>query len=473
MAEEEPTTEETPKLKWNQHAIEDDIEYVGPLSYRHLKVIGWALLVIKLIIPPLTLATKLDAGIADALALPLGIADLVTPLSVFFLLVASFSQLLVREDYKKQMLTYGLAALAIIAVFNLLYHRYIVSAVDAFVGNRDETLALCDAVFSSLSATGFLAFNVFIDLFMCVCVMFFLNYTPTKYFTGQKLKWFRYCAALPAVFEVVCLFIKLQANVGNFHIPISFFPVLPTKPPMMFFVLCAMIVYQTVLERRFCKDGRTHEEYVAYLDTRRNRWEFAKFAAIACLVGGVLDAIIGYSALASDPNGGMDAVVTIFSGQDWNVFQGVINRYFNAGFGGSMELVLFAPIMLLFNYRKTYKNTIVELAIPVAAVTVLLILYLEGALFVMGEVARYVRDELPYVISEQVTPAITQMLEEAEKEYASAANNAEVKQFLKEMGVSEEDIAAVSGSSSASAPAASTSASAASSAPAASSASTG
>ena len=452
MEEKTPAAEEASKLKWNQHAIEDDIEYVGPLSYRHFKVIGWALLVVKLILPPITLATKLDAGIAEMLALPLGLAELVSPLSVFFLLVASFSQLLVRGDYKKQMISYGAASLVIIVAFNLLYHRYIVSSVDAFVGNRDETLAICDAVFASISSTGFLAFNVFIDLFLCTCVMFFLNYTPTKYFTGEKLKWFRYCAALPAIYELVCMFLKLQVNSGHFHASITFFPFLPTKPPMMFFVLCAMIVYQTVLERRFCHEGRTHEEYLAYVGTNRNCWQFAKFAAIACLVGGIIDAVVGYTALANDPKGGVEAVVAIWSGGSWEAFRDVINKYLTAGFGGSLDLVVFAPIMLLFNYRKTYKNTLVEMVIPVTAITVLFVLYLEGALFVMGEVGRFVKEDLPQITA-QVTPVVTKMLEDAEREYASAANNEDVKKLLKELGVEEE--APASGSSSSSAPAAS------------------
>ena len=45
--------ENASKLKWNQHAEDDDISYLGPLSYRHFKIIGWMLLVVKLIIPPL------------------------------------------------------------------------------------------------------------------------------------------------------------------------------------------------------------------------------------------------------------------------------------------------------------------------------------------------------------------------------------------------------------------------------------
>ena len=418
------------KVKWNQHAIDDDIDYLGPLSYRHFKIIGWLLFVMKMLMPPLSLIAKVDPGSAEALALPLGAMQLVTPLSVFFLLIASFSQLLIKKDYKRQMITNGGAALAIILVFNILFHRYIVSSVDAFVGNRDESLALCDAAFSSLEPAGFIAFNVFVDLFLCTCVIFFLKHEPTKFFVGNRLKWFRCCAVLPIVFELVCLWLKLQANSGGFHMPISFFPFLPTKPPMMFFAICAMIIYEVLLERRFRKEGRTHEEYEAYLNTNRNCWEFAKFAAIACLVAAVLDTLIAFTALANDPEGGMDVVLTLLEKGEISKFYGVVYKYFNAGFGGSMDLILFAPIMLLFNYSKTYENTLAELAIPVVAITLLVILYLEGGLFAISEVARYTRTNVMTFTEDEVLPAIIQTLDDAGREYDMEFNSEEFELLL-------------------------------------------
>lgn len=440
--------EEASKVKWNQHAIDDDISYLGPLSYRHFKIIGWLLLVLKLLLPPISLAAKIDPVAAEALATPIGVMELVTPLSVFFLLLASFSQMLIKHDYKNQMITNGVAALVIILVFELLYHRYIVSSVDAFVENRDQTLAMCDAAFSMLDPAGFIAFNVFIDLFLCTSVMFFLNYEPTKYFVGEKRKYFRYLAVLPVIFELVCLWLKVQANSGGFHLPISFFPFLPTKPPMMFFAICAMVVYQTVLRRRFCSGGRTQEEFEAYLNTNRNSWEFAKFAALACLAAGIIDIIIANIVIANDSNGGMQAIVAL-----WNDGQGawitrIVNKYLNAGFGGSMQLILFAPIMLLYNYGKTYENTLVELIIPAGAITLLLILYLEGGLFVMGEIARYAKTEVMTTAKEQVLPAIAQLAEQAGSDYLDESDREAFRQLMKEWGVSEEDLARIYPSSS-------------------------
>lgn len=36
------------------------------------------------------------------------------------------------------------------------------------------------------SSTGFISFNIFIDLTLCTLVMFFINYNPKKYFQGKK-----------------------------------------------------------------------------------------------------------------------------------------------------------------------------------------------------------------------------------------------------------------------------------------------
>ncbi len=421
----------TSRVKWNQHAIEDDIKYRGPLSYRHFKIIGWLLFVLKMLVPPLKLVVMTNSKAADALATPIAIMELVTPLSVFFLLIASMSQLLVKGDYKKQMLTNGGAAFAIILVFELFYHRYIVGYVDAFVANRLESLAMCNAVFSSLNPAGFATFNVFLDLFLCTCVMFFLNYEPTKVFVGKKRKWFRCLALLPVLYELVCLWFKLQANSGEFHMPISSFPFLTTKPPMMFFVFCAMVVYQMLREKRFCKDGRTHEEYEEYLGTNRSSWQFAKFAAVACLIAGFVDLIIVIVAMAGEFSVNIGYFSTLTSeAKDMWVYD-VFNKYANAGFGGSVDLLGLAPLMLLFNYTKTYKNTLAEMAIPVVAIVLLVIIYLEGSLVAMGAIAS--------VTKEEILPAIGEMLASIESHDGGGSGEEDIDALLKLLETDEKD----------------------------------
>lgn len=426
-------TETTSKPKWNQHAIDDDIAFRGPLNYRHFKIIGWMLFVMRLTIPLIKLGMKADPSLSDAMSVPLGIMEVFAPLSVFFLLIASFSQLLVKQDYKEQLLKNGVAALVIIVVFELLYHRYLVGTVDAFVGNRLESLAICNALFSAANATGFMAFNVFLDLFLCTCVMFFLNYEPQKVFGGDRLKWFRCLALLPVIYEFVCMWLKIQANSGDYHMSISLFPFLTAKPPMMFFVFCAMVVYQMTHEKRFCKDGRTHEEYVAYLDTNRNSFQFAKFAALLCFLAGAIDLVVVVAAVIAEANVASGAFASMTEGAQDTILEQLMGKYLNAGFGGSSDLLLFAPIMLLFNYTKTYKKTTLEIAIPVVSVVVLLVIYMEAGLVAMGMLAQ--------IFKEQVAPEISQMLVAMEEEDEEDEETlAELLAVLQSEGLSEETV---------------------------------
>jgi hypothetical protein len=426
------------KVAWNQHPLKDDIAYRGPLSYRHFKVIGWLLFVTSMLIPALKLAASMDSGLEQMLVVPLGIMESVAPLSVTFLLVADFSRLLVEKDYQKQMLINGGAALGLIVVTEALYHRYVVGSVDAFVQNRSETLGMCDAVFSSLNPSGFIAFNVFVDLFLCTCVMFFLNYEPTKYLTGENRKWFRSLVILPVVFELGCLWLKLAASSGSFHVPISVFPFLTTKPPMMFFAFCALIFYEARHEEHFCAGGRTHEEYVAYLGTNRNSWQFAKVATVVFLVAGLIDTIAVASTLQGDWDANIRYVRTLSKADQLQWYYSLVDKYVNAGFGGAADLVFFAPLMLLFNYMKTYKNTAVELAIPVVAITVLLILYLEGALFAIGEIGRFTREEVIGTAEQQLKPTITQFIQDTGKELGYPVSEREAELLLEEMLATDE-----------------------------------
>ena len=46
-------------------------------------------------------------------------------------------------------------------------------------------------------------------------------------------------------------------------------------------------------------------------------------------------------------------------------------------------MILIIPIIIFFDYKKTYKNKIVDIAIPVAGIALLIFIYFEG-LFDIG-----------------------------------------------------------------------------------------
>lgn len=369
----------TKRLKWYEAARGEDIKFRGPLSYRHFKAIGWLLFVLQQAGMLMALGMQFDPGMAKILDLPYQIIDAIAPLSLAFLLFATFGTLLTENDYKKRLLVNGAAALGIACAFLLLINRYVVGVVDAFVGDVNSSRALVDDLLSSVGGKGYISFNIFIDLFLCTLFMFFLNYKPQKYFQGTKIRLFRACALLPIAYEAATIFLKFSAASGNV-LSVNFFPFLPAKPPMMFFVFTVFCLFMKRRERQFCEHGGTPEEYKAYLLTNRNSFDFAKFAAIVCLAGGLLDAFIvlggTFSSLASNPG----SLASMSAAEQEAASNSMMQVFLNTGFGGAADLIFMAPIMLLFSYTRTYKDKTVDLLIPVVAFALLIIMYLEAML---------------------------------------------------------------------------------------------
>ena len=173
----------------------------------------------------------------------------------------------------------------------------------------------------------------------------------------------------------------------------------------MFFVFLAVVIYMKTREGRFCKAGRTHEEYVAYLNTNRSRFDFAKFTAIMCLIAGLIDGGIALFAIISDFNSNAALLETMTPEAKDIFLTNIFYKYLNAGFGGAADLVTFAPVMLLFDYTRTYENTTVEMAIPLGAIVVLVFIYLEAFLFGIGAAATFVKGAIAPVI-EQIEPIL-------------------------------------------------------------------
>lgn len=48
------------------------------------------------------------------------------------------------------------------------------------------------------------------------------------------------------------------------------------------------------------------------------------------------------------------------------------------GFGNAVQLILVAPIVLLFSYTRTHKNKLIDIFIPIVGIVCILLLYLQG-----------------------------------------------------------------------------------------------
>lgn len=258
------------------------------------------------------------------------------------------------------MLINGLAASGIAVVFLLFYFRYFLGLAYAFTKDKSQAVLLIDELFSGSGQNGVLAFNVFIDFFLCTVFMFFLHYRPKRVFTGRKLMIFRALSILPILYEAVSLVLKYLSVENTMTVPAVLVPFLTTKPAIMFILFIILAVFIKNRERVFCMRGKTHAEYKQFLKTNRNSLHFSIFTAILFLIAGLID--LGLSYLLTDSGN-----IQMF------------NLVYSLGIGNSVALIFLAPVVLLFSYTRKYKNKLMDLITPVIGVILIVLVYLEAA----------------------------------------------------------------------------------------------
>ena len=364
------------RVKLYERGAHDDIKYRGPLSYRAFQIIGWACLVIAQAVVVITMASKANPATTNHYATLAEGLSYIAAMSLPFLLLASFATMLNHNtSYHMQLLkNFGLM-LALGALFYVgIYHFVLgsLTALDPEPGRAERFME--NMIYSN--GTGFFAFNVFVDLFLCTLFLFFLCYRPKKFFQGKSVILLRLCAVLPVAYELACIVWKWYSAKGLAHIPVQLFPFLTVKPPMTFLVFIILAIYVKLRERHFLKHGKTYEEYQAFLMTNRNSLHFSIFAAVTLLVAGLLDLlffldIASYEILATlklDKLGSIDVF-------DPNLMLGATAM----GFGNAIQLLLMPPFVLLFSYTRTHKNKLIDIFIPIAGIACILIIYLQGS----------------------------------------------------------------------------------------------
>jgi hypothetical protein len=360
------------KKKLHEVDLSSDIRYRGPFSYRSFQIFGWICIVLSQVALWMGiighLYRRIDPIIEIKLIDPQMFLSAVSYLSIPFLLLSNFALILnCRDSYKGQLLRYGIASAAVIILSLCLYYRYFVHAIAVITQNSPGEAS---RFLEDLFPYGFRAFNFFVDLFLCALFLFFLNYQPGKLFTGKKVIIFRLFAVFPAAYEVILIILKALSVKGALHMPAAVYPFLPVKPPMMFLVFLVLALYLKNRESRFCRNGRTHEEYSAFLQTNRNALHFSIFTAVLMAATGLADLLIFRLFIGMDFR-------TLFTARA-DIFDIVVGRAFAIGFGYGATMLVMAPIILLFSYTRTHRNQMIDLIIPLGGIAIILVIYLEG-----------------------------------------------------------------------------------------------
>ena len=285
--------EKKKRIKIHETTLENDIRYRGPLTAQHFKLLGWLCLAGAHIMVILRLGGRLNPEFAMNTNGLLSLFQIVSNLSLPFLLISVFAQLLnTDEGYSKSLLVNSAAMVGICALFYLVFYRYIVGGIASFLTDPSEALPNISTLLFLVAPYGFFAFNLFVDLFLCTLTMLFLNYNPRRVFKGKSRFFFRLLALLPIAYEVGCMLLKVRSARGMLQIPIWAWPFLTVKPPMTFVLFVTLALFVKLRERRFRRHGKSYEEYQEFLKTRRNSLNFSVFLSIMMVLVSLADLLV-------------------------------------------------------------------------------------------------------------------------------------------------------------------------------------
>ena len=366
--------------------IDKDMKYRGPLSYRGLRLIGWIAMAVMFVSMMLNATLKIKGMLGGENADPSAtISTLATVLSYFsalplpLFLIANFAVILQSRNNYKKLITSYLKILAIVYVaFMVVYYHYVVillMRVDECSFAEARTLSV--DIFTALGKQNGLVVNVFVDLFCCVLIMFFLDYTPKNHFQGKKIILFRLLALLPFLYEVVSAVLMGLLGMNSifsdfrFSLPPEILPLIGKKPIGMIFGFVLICIYIKIREKLYLKKGGTPEGYTEYVKTNRNSFRFSLFMAITFGIIAIVDFLIVL----------IPALVVAETNPDPDFAYTLIDVMKNFTLGKSFCLILVVPFILLFSYSKQHENQKLDKMLPIIGVGLVVFSIIETLFF--------------------------------------------------------------------------------------------
>ena len=361
------------KIKLRDRTLKNDIKFKAPFSYRELRIIGWVFIVLAQIAVILNLNSKINPASAPFLN---GWSNFFQSLSYFSLplfLVANMACIIQKRDnFKNMLLFYGGAALGMYLLGNFVvfhYGRGIMNSISPT--SWGEAADLFGLLLPALGKNGYV-FNIFIDLFLCSLMYFFLYYDPKKYFKDKKKIWFRLMVLLPIFYEIGSMVIKFRITFYYMTIPSYVFFFLTSKPPFMLLAFLLLILLFKIDERKHIKKlNKSEKELKEHKKTNAHSLLVSIQMSIIFIIVTILDAIFSSIIFAS-------VAVNMHALEDQALLSAIGKQLSNIGFFGSATLVILIPVFLLFSYKKEPKNKEIDKFIPIVGIGLILFVYVEG-----------------------------------------------------------------------------------------------
>lgn len=366
------------RIPLKHRTSKNDINYRGPLSYRSLRIIAW----VFMIIAQVTIIMEFSMTVSKDLVPVLSTATTVLsyaqnfPLPLF--LLANFAFILQKKDnFRKLFIFYGGISLTLYAAAILVVTHFGMGFI--YNMSPDEfdfgfISVVLGTAFASSSRAFLYVFNLFIDLFLCTLTYFFIHYQPKRYFAGKKIVFFRLMVLLPICYELGSLAIKHYVGTGELEISYFLFFLLTAKPPFMFVAFLLIVLFIKIQKMSFMKKFHDEKLLDNHLETNAHSlkvsitifWVFllCVFLDILAMIIYVFYNIYPYITESEDV-----------------ILEKMIAAFYNVtalGLGGSFPLFFIAPLALLFSYTKRPKNPKVDTFIPLVAVVLIVLVYIEG-----------------------------------------------------------------------------------------------
>ncbi len=354
--------------------LENDIKYKGFLSYRHMRILAWLFLAMGQVGILLTFAGRINADAAKALGFWPNFFEWFQPLPLIFFLVANFALILQKKDnYLILLGVYGGLSAVMYLIATIVTFHYGYGLIYSF-DKEFSAISFSNAIGSLLTKIGSVAyiFNIFIDLFLCSLMFFFLNYTPKKVFIGKKLIIFRLFILFPIFYEIASIVLKILGNTNVIIIPSYIFFLLTSKPPILFIVFLVLILGMKQREKQYRKRFKDEKEYSEHEKTNAHAFRVSISLAVLFIVGAVIDVIIFFITMM------IHGIVTDLTNSNPETALDSMAFATSLGFGTTSPLLFVSPILLLFNYKKTHKDHRIDILIPFAGIGLVIFVYLEG-----------------------------------------------------------------------------------------------
>lgn len=349
-----------------------DIKYRGPLSYRTLRILAWAICAFATGGTILKIAYRFFSS--RLLPVVNDVGQILSSLSNYALpmfMLASFAVILNRKKgYRQLFIAYAASALLIYIGYFVIVEHYMVGIFEYLLRDRAAARTEVNNLITVISPYGYFANNIFIDLLLCTALTFFLTYRPKRVFTGKLHIVFRLFSLLPIAYELGCVALKILAGMGRITLPVFLWPLLTTKPPVIFMIFLAITVFIKNRERSFRASGFTHQEFLQYQKTKRNSWQFSVYVCLVFIIFSILDVLM----MVVLP---LIFAFTVSDFQDMAQMERLVDVIMHIGVGKGIYLFLLAPFTLLFSYTRTHKNNIVDLFVPIGGVIFVVLFTIE------------------------------------------------------------------------------------------------